>query len=432
MIYDGRVGYRIAVAAVGFAMVGCFDPQAAGTAPCANDLSCPANLVCDQRRDPPACVDPSDVLQGCVPSECDPSQPVCDDTTGECRACVADSECDSQVCAESDGTCVPADEVLYAAPDGDDNNDCTTIDTPCLTVSGALGKLDSSRHTIRVAAGNYSESWVLVDLGRFSISGPGTDGDATVAFAMAGFGTGAHDHLLETSGTDLLVESLSLANTSGNEAVRVTSGNVVFDGVRIANSAGGLDIRAATVTLRRSAIVDNKLGSGIGVSVADGATLVIDRSTVDGNGIGIQMTAATTPIDYTITNTYITNNATRAVIAPAMIGATTRFEFNTVADNGGTPTMQCPTAVPVANSIFDAAIASSCQASFSLFGSTSPAGTSNLGNTDPGFTNNGYHLKGSSAAIDAADPSSTIDVDFDGDPRPLDDGYDIGADEHGG
>ena len=47
---------------------------------------------------------------------------------------------------------------------------------------------------------------------------------------------------------------------------------------------------------------------------------------------------------------------------------------------------------------------------------------------DPAFKSDGYHLTGGSAAIDQG-VDAGVATDIDGDARPIDAAYDIGADE---
>jgi hypothetical protein len=62
------------------------------------------------------------------------------------------------------------------------------------------------------------------------------------------------------------------------------------------------------------------------------------------------------------------------------------------------------------------------------YGGAGTISTINDQSGDPAFASDGYHLTGSSAAIDAG-VNAGVSADIDGDPRPLSGGYDIGSDE---
>ena len=70
-----------------------------------------------------------------------------------------------------------------------------------------------------------------------------------------------------------------------------------------------------------------------------------------------------------------------------------------------------------------------CSVRFSAVDGVGATGEGNIAGV-PAFVGGGdFHLAAGSAGIDAADPASTATIDIDREPRPLRDGYDMGADE---
>jgi hypothetical protein len=69
-------------------------------------------------------------------------------------------------------SCPAHAEQWYAAPDGDDGNDCLTVHTACKNAQAAVQKMPPGQHGLHLAPGVYDET-IDVSHGRqVSISGP--------------------------------------------------------------------------------------------------------------------------------------------------------------------------------------------------------------------------------------------------------------------
>lgn len=436
------------------ALCGCYHPTVGEDVPCTADFMCPSGQQCDTTRSPPTCVsvlgdagrDTNKIIDSAIDAPgamCQSSvdctvaaQPFCQLSTHTCRACEADVECNSHLCSESAGTCVDLAAALYVAPapTGSDANACTTEGSPCATISGALGKLTATRHSIRVANGTYSDSIVLVAAnGPILVSGETASfKNTTINFTATGFGSGTHDHVMEGTNLTLTVEGMSLRGGT-TEGVRMSGGGkVTLYEVELTNDAGGVDCNGSTCVVEQSSITGN---AGIGIaSSATGTVLTVGQSVIANNTLAGIDTGNTS---YTIVNSIITNNLGGGVVI-GTLGATHRFDFNTVADNGGatTPTgIRCAAAATaITNSIFSGngtapQIATNCSATYSLFTDTNPGGTGNVQGLSSFVGASNYHITASSAARNAADPGSGEATDIDGEHRPQGAGRDMGADE---
>jgi len=426
-------------------VVGCYHPTPPEGAPCSATEPCPSGQTCDERLSPPRCVSQlgdldaaSDTaadaaidapVTSCSSSvDClDPNNPVCNVASGVCKPCTADSQCGSGFCSESQGTCIATANALFVAeaPTGNDANTCTSAASPCATISGALGKLTATRRSIRVAGGSYNESIVLATSNPVLISGPDTSPDVVLNYAITGFGTGTHDHAIESTGTDLTIEGLVIQGAP-NEALRASTKLTVFASL-IRNNVGGIDCRGCTLLVVDSFVRDNvSAGTEIGIAASQAsASVTIKRSKVQGHGgAGISLGTAS----YTIINSWITVNGTGITLTTP--GATHVFDFNTVASNTASGA-ECTNAAALSNSIFannGSALAGACTATFSLFTGAVPGGTGNVSGSAGFVSTDDFHITSASNARGKADSNANVTTDIDGEPRPQGD-YDIGADE---
>ena len=361
-----------------------------------------------------------DGTRGCV--ECTGNDQcasgVCD--AGVCQRCTKDSECsETGVCDEGTGACVAPGSILHVALNG--TGDC--INAPCGHFAEALARVNSTFRYILVAPGEYNEPPVMI-------------GGKTVDIV-------GHGASVRVNGIDMSV-------------ISVTSGDVSIDGLRIFGSGGpstpaGVSCTGTSPTSRtrltlRDATVESNAGAGVATNQCD---VVIERSVIRANAVvGLDILRS----GFDVTNTFIVKNRGAASIGGVLItqppaGATTRFAFNTVANNDYASSndpagVRCVGAVstPFSSSIVygntsgaQQVDGTNCKWNHSLLQNVPPNTDGNIDGV-PGFIDpngNNFHLAATSPAREMADPAFPMTIDFDGDPRPLPAGQkpDCGADE---
>lgn len=353
--------------------------------------------------------------------------PVCDTTTHTCRACAADTECgDTAICVEHAGQCVGDSNVLFVAPAGVDQGDCTRA-APCATIDFTVGLVANNQKTIAIADGTYPQVQIKTfNANSLTISGPDRD-PAGVALS-GGF-------IVEAGAKSVLLEGATASNATGRAIDN--RGTLTLSRVRVTGAASGLvSSNNFTLDIWDSAVVGNM---NIGIDVTQ-TTLELLRTTVmDNNGGGISVSNAATTIESSV----IAQNG--GLFAPFggvryqnLGGKPQAFRFNTVASNLSSlsaSAVACPTTLALESSIFSGdssgtpPLSPSCAPTYSLFSGIAQAGTGNL-TGDPAYVAPGdFHIGASSAARDAADPAATTARDIDAEVRPQGGGRDIGADE---
>jgi len=414
--------------------------------------------------------------------------PVCA-ATGRCVECTDHADCASSVCDRDTRNCVDVADVVYVANGGflgedeigADEPGCGVPQSKCLTIGYAIvNRLDrdAGRVWIRLADGLFEEALTF-----------GANQTARLIGAQESrlARTGDRVTMVDVAeGVDLLLDRIILG-TGGpssrgvdcqgearlNSTVRVRRSIVRGSAAGVIGSQCDIDIVESVVEnnevrgIRMSrephslVVLDSVVrNNGEGIEM-DGGSLVVERTLIARNeGIGIALDET----DFVVRNNFIVENGSNdrgdGGVLIERDGPNQRvFEFNTVAYNEATPFnpfspgITCLTVAPIEirNSIVwgnsggnadrlnpDAQIQGFCEVSYSnvqgglapLEGSLTDAG--NNIDTDPLFVDRfreNYRIEPESMAIDAADPDATVELDFDGNPRPSGPAPDIGAHE---
>lgn len=367
------------------------------------------------------------------------SLPVCGDT-GWCRACRAHDECDSLACDLEEGTCIAPENIVYALAGTGVQNDCGTIDAPCLNFSGAFPLLTEARNTLVLVPTTSTfdgQAASLPDVSSITVVGndvlvaPYTDAPA---FVVTGGNT------LTLDGANLGTPVICTGSTLNFLRSRITHSD---------DSATAIDSENCDLTIMESRVVDaaNALDAVCNPSdcVGNANTVRIERSWFQGNG-GEGYLRADTII---VRNNIFVNNGSPAYSAILNMAANTagEFSFNTLWGNFnnciyiGLFNFSDPIlghSNIAWNSFPGESDPSNCWAQVYLYDaphhSISEITYPGAGNqvADPLFVDPttdawDFHLQDGSPAIDAGDPTNPPEVDFLGNPRVVGAGPDVGA-----
>ena len=442
---------------------GC-DADAAVADACTTDDACVANA-----NGMPYCLDLTTCVGCRTSADCAEPTATCDPGTHACRGCKADSECASTLCLDS-GACAAVDQVAYIGGPTASGQVCTQL-LPCPTIEAALA-LDPRPSYIRLVGDVSEPGTVTIDMATvvdilgsgfaiaFTNGGVGLDITDTatvglhhvdVSHTNGSASSGDDCIFLEGTGPKLTVARATIHGCDG-DGIDASAGTVVVTDSEIHDCRYGIEqLNDAVLTVAHSTLHTNRQYA-IHVSVTgtppprtqiDSSVFAFNASATDSSGY----TALDVTGSLAIKNSIIARNGSTAASAGGItLNATApaSVEFLTIADNitsvAGGKGMTCFGTVTskVSDSIITGNTPSTstlCPLTYSLTDATF-AGTGNkmglpmfypgiTSATDPHF----YRIQVGSAAIDGADPASTITKDIDGDTRPA--GMaDMGADEY--
>jgi len=420
------------------------------TRPCDDGLACKENACvaasCSMdgcAATAPTCDTASDVCVGCTDSAecsrfpdsnmCDAAtgscveclttadcgvatEPVCD--AGSCRRCARDSECMSGACAD-DGSCVAPEQIVYLHPDGNDTGDCT-LAMPCKTF--VVAKTSPTRNHFVLAPGVYA-SGLYADSTRTTATSLAIHGGgASVNYSGDGymFGlslpTSVRDlNLFSGSGTGISVDApciVERVNIKGTTGMRVAS-NATLRAVNIEPSGTSIVLTSGSLTADGVVLRGGQQGisGGDGVAVNLTNVLVYDTSEVAIDLPGTSSTGSMSFITLADTGTGVDMGTTGVSCGSSNVTIRSSIVWASRSSAFSTPLLNCTVATTTIAGPYGGAIP-------------------NVMNVDPKFVNpvaRDYHLTPASPAKDLAEAGPPID--FEGDPRPLEGKFDLGADE---
>jgi hypothetical protein len=349
------------------------------------------------------------------------------------------------------GSCAAAADLVFVdSVDGTDGINCG--DGPdqaaCATIGGVLGglaKVTATRKYVVVSADAYTESILIDGLEVFLVA----TGAVNDPFFLV------NQPALAVSGAaEVTVDGLTLQRASGvigGVGLNCVGESTVrlHNAVVSENELGGLRANDCTIEIRASSIRGNE---GFGVSINSGSATLLG-STIEQNeraGLVIEESPFAIENCFVVRNgsTFFAGSGGVQVKNSAAISSVAQvFTHNTVTQNEsgvGVAGLQCNTvnAVAATSNLIHGNNPSSAPADADTSGNCAQSHsnveglTGGTGNLDmppifvaPQATVGNFHLAPGSPGIDVADPASTTSIDFDGDPRPVGAGFDMGADE---
>jgi hypothetical protein len=374
-------------------------------------------------------------------SDCGFESPICD--SGTCRECLSHGECSSGLCDLDSGVCVVESSVAYVAAAGSPSSACTSA-SPC-NLARAMSVVDSTRNYIRIQGGIHA----AVDLKKFgsyvlSVFGPGTISgqidveQGTLKLRDLVFLNPFMRCMPTTVGAALPELDLDRVHVSIDEE----TASACSQCCAIQTGPCSLRVRRTDFALHSTAPCALDLTAeiaGVGGATADRlSTLYMDQTRIHGGFVAIAAFGA----NVTVTNSIISDQTApnNGVFAFGSRTGVSSISFTTIYRSrlrcaDGAVFLVGRNNIIVNEGESDSVGGTACVHYHSLIKpqATAPQGGQNLLGLDPRFVDasgGDFHLVTGSPAIDAADPSLGIPLDFDGNPRPQLGGWDMGAFEY--
>jgi hypothetical protein len=373
----------------------------------------------------PVCDTAGGTCVECVQSDqCPAERPRCDTATHTCGACLVDADCASDVCEADGGTCVDEANVLYTSPTGPDAGTCPK-NSPCSLVQ-AVALAAPPRIAIKLAPGTYSAHVIL--------------SNKTLEF----FGVGATINALGTGAAFEVQDGghLRIAGATVTAATTVTAircegagATTALFRVTVQNTSTTMIANPCTLSVVQS-VLRNTSAVDFQILIVGPSVATFDRTRFVGNGTG--GLGGLSNADIQITNSLFTKVG-KPGDHGAFVGGAYNVQFSTVVDG----IVECGTAGASALTMNSSIVRNTIGTGDTLLGinactsvknsvvfpNAAPLGATNL-IVDPQLKNiaaDDFHLLVTSPALDHGDPASTLDIDFDGTPRPQGAGRDSGA-----
>lgn len=356
----------------------------------------------------------------------------------------------------------------YVRTNGSDtNNNCTQSNEPCLTIAQAVGQA-SLEDEVKVAEGTYHEADININNTIFvsggwvvnfttQAGGPtivDADGLSRIFNIAPGLGNapGLDNLTLREGSTSAVGGAIWVQNDAQPSFSRLTlEQNNAPQGGAIYLSQG------VNAVISQTTFINNTAERNGGAIYLRGGTLLLVQSRFDVNTAGgtlpgqgggaVHMEAGTLQAENNLFNANTAVQDGGGLISRAGVVSLLHNTFNNnTAGNRGGGLYNSGAAVTIRSSIFVENQAASGGTVFQSAGSTSldynnywnnstasnvAAGSHSI-SADPLFADADFHLTGLSPSVDTADPASPVEIDFEDDPRPVDQGFDMGWDELAG
>ncbi|MFP4344484.1 MAG: choice-of-anchor Q domain-containing protein [Anaerolineales bacterium] len=362
----------------------------------------------------------------------------------------------------------------YVSMGGNDtNNNCTQITDPCATVENAVQQA-AGGDTIWIEEGTYAVEGNLGLYQDIALRGGGYrfDGEVLVhpdeidpTTTILDFGGGSRGIRIEgVVGYEPLLEGVTIRNTTGSNGGAIyisgssapTLTHLIITNTSAQSGGGAIYVEGGNPLLDDIVIGASAASQG-GALYNAGGTVLARRLRIHGSAATKEGGAIYNAGNLTLENTFVySNTASAAGGGVYNVGVfnsiNNTFYANQTATSGGAlfdgGTLVLSNTIVVSNvaatggGVYRSAAGPVTADYNNVWGNS--AGTLPDGNLTPGphslsvnplFVDpaqGDLHLTFDSPCMDQGDPNTYLEVDIDGDLRPTNQGYDIGADEIGG